>query len=74
MTMDVHQRDDLPFPHSLPEFQRFFPDVAACAAYLEKLRWPGGPVAFEYCLIVFLSFDEQYPYPLVQYLEKDSAA
>ena len=24
------------FPHSLPEFQRLFPDDAACAAYLEK--------------------------------------
>lgn len=40
--MDIHQRDDLPFPHSLPEFQRLFPDVTACAAYLEKLRWPNG--------------------------------
>jgi transposase-like protein len=40
--MDIHQRDDLPFPHSLPEFQRLFPDVDACAAYLQKLRWSGG--------------------------------
>ena len=31
---------DLPFPHSLPEFQRLFPDDAACAAYLEK--WGDG--------------------------------
>jgi transposase-like protein len=30
------------FPTSLPEFQRVFPDDAACAAYLEALRWPGG--------------------------------
>ena len=30
---------DLPFPKSLPEFQRLFPDDAACAAYLERLRW-----------------------------------
>jgi transposase-like protein len=30
------------FPTTLPEFQRVFPDDAACAAYLESLRWPGG--------------------------------
>ena len=28
------------FPISLPEFQRCFPTDEACAAYLEKLRWP----------------------------------
>ena len=33
---------DLPFPHSLPEFQRLFPDDAACAAYLEQARWGDG--------------------------------
>ena len=33
-------RDDLPFPRSLPSFQRFFPDDLACAAYLEAIRWP----------------------------------
>ncbi|WP_414464383.1 IS1595 family transposase [Hyphomicrobium sp. DY-1] len=33
---------DLPFPRSLPEFQRLFPDDGACAAYLEKIRWPRG--------------------------------
>ncbi len=32
--MDVLDRADLPFPHSLPEFQRLFPDDAACAAIL----------------------------------------
>ena len=37
--MDVLDRVDLPFPHSLPEFQRLFPDDAECAAYLEKARW-----------------------------------
>ncbi len=26
--MDVLDRADLPFPHSLPEFQRLFPDDA----------------------------------------------
>ena len=30
------------FPTSLPEFQDVFPDDAACATYLEKVRWPGG--------------------------------
>lgn len=40
--MDVLQRDDLAFPHSLPEFQRMFPDEAACATYLEKCRWSKG--------------------------------
>ena len=40
--MDVLQRDDLSFPRSLPEFQRLFPDDAACAAYLEKARWGEG--------------------------------
>ena len=40
--MDVLDRADLPFPHSLPEFQRLFPDDAACAAYLEQARWGEG--------------------------------
>ena len=40
--MGVLDRADLPFPHSLPEFQRLFPDDAACAAYLEKARWGDG--------------------------------
>ena len=40
--MDVLDRADLPFPHSLPEFQRLFPDDAAGAAYLEKARWGDG--------------------------------
>lgn len=30
------------FPRTLLEFQRSFPDDAACAAHLEKLRWPAG--------------------------------
>ena len=41
--MDVLDRADLPFPHSLPEFQRLFPDDAACAAYLEQARWGDRP-------------------------------
>jgi transposase-like protein/predicted RNA-binding Zn-ribbon protein involved in translation (DUF1610 family) len=40
--MDVLNRADLPFPESLPEFQRLFPDDTACAAYLEKARWGEG--------------------------------
>ena len=42
MTIDVLLRGDLPFPHSLPEFQRLFPDESACATYLERARWSGG--------------------------------
>src|SRR5208282_2873019 len=30
------------FPETLPEFQKVFPTEEACAAYLEKLRWPDG--------------------------------
>lgn len=30
------------FPESLPEFQRMFPDAAACARYLESIRWRDG--------------------------------
>ena len=33
---------DLSFPTSLPDFQRIFPDEAACAAYLENIRWREG--------------------------------
>ena len=42
MVIDVLERDDLPFPRSLPEFQRLFPNEAACAAYLERARWGDG--------------------------------
>lgn len=42
MVIDVLEREDLPFPHSLPEFQRLFPDEAACAEYLERARWKDG--------------------------------
>jgi transposase-like protein len=40
--MDVHARANLPFPKSLPEVQRLFPDDAACADWLEKARWRDG--------------------------------
>ena len=36
--MDVDRHAGLPFPRSLPEFQRLFPGDAACAEYLDKLR------------------------------------
>jgi transposase-like protein len=39
---DIHQRDDLAFPTSLKGFQALFPDDAACAAYLEQVRWHGS--------------------------------
>ena len=42
MAVDVVARGDLPFPRSLPEFQRLFPDEAACATYLERARWSDG--------------------------------
>jgi transposase-like protein len=42
MVIDVLERDDLPFPRSLSEFQRLFPDEAACVAYLERARWDAG--------------------------------
>ena len=40
--MDVFARNDLPFPKSIPDFQRLFPDNAACFAYLEAARWSCG--------------------------------
>ena len=30
------------FPQTLLEFQRLFPDEAACACHLERMRWPEG--------------------------------
>lgn len=42
MVMDLPQRDNLPFPKSLPDFQRLFPDDAACANYLMLARWRNG--------------------------------
>jgi len=34
--------EKLAFPTSLPQFQKYFPDDAMCAKYLESLRWPEG--------------------------------
>jgi len=30
------------YPRSYREFVEWFPDAAACSAYLERLRWPDG--------------------------------
>jgi transposase-like protein len=46
------------FPTSLPEFQRVFPDDAACARYLESMRWPDGFVCPKCGLV-----DEPYRFP-----------
>ena len=42
MAPDIHLHTALPFPTSLPGFQRLFPDDAACAKYLENIRWEHG--------------------------------
>lgn len=42
MAPDIYLHATLPFPRSLPEFQRLFPDDAACAGYLERIRWEQG--------------------------------
>ena len=39
---DVLQWEHLPFPKSLPQFQKLFPDDAACSRYLEGAKWPNG--------------------------------
>ena len=44
MVIDVLERDDLPFPRSLPDFQRRFPNEAAFAAYLERVVTPGATI------------------------------
>ncbi len=42
MSPDVLLHAELPFPTSLPQFQRLFPDDTACAHYLEQIRWGAG--------------------------------
>lgn len=39
---DVLKWEHLPFPKSLPSFQKLFPDDAACARYLQQVRWENG--------------------------------
>jgi transposase-like protein len=31
------------YPETVREFRAWFPDDAACRAYLERIRWPNGP-------------------------------
>jgi hypothetical protein len=45
---DIHKWEHLPFPKSLPQFQKLFPDDAACARWLEGAKWPKGFVC-PYC-------------------------
>lgn len=42
MPIDVHGWEHLGYPKSLRDFQRMFPDDAACARYLEGAKWPKG--------------------------------
>ena len=35
--MDIHQRDDLAFPQSLPEFQKLFPMTPRARPILDAL-------------------------------------
>ena len=39
---DVHKWENLPFPKSLPQFQKLFPNDDACARYLEGAKWSKG--------------------------------
>src|ERR1700722_12138034 len=55
IVMDVNQHAALPFPQSLPEFQRLFPDDMACAAYLERLRRQNGFVC-PHCRVTGVPF------------------
>ncbi len=49
-TLDILQWEYLPFPKSLPQFQKLFPDDTACARWLEGAKWSKGfecPHCFE---------------------------
>ena len=46
---------DLPFPTSLPEFMRLFPNDEACGTYLENIRWPSGFVC-PWCRVAGLPY------------------
>ena len=35
-------RAGIDYPSDLSDFDRFFPDEAACERFLERLRWPEG--------------------------------
>lgn len=49
--MDILAHADLPFPESLPDFQRMFHSDASCATYLERARWNGN-FACPHCGVV----------------------
>jgi len=38
----VASAGDVPFPKSLPDFQRLFPEERACIDYMVSVRWPAG--------------------------------
>ncbi len=42
MSSNIAFQSTVRFPSSLVDFHRQFPDDEACAAFLEKLRWPKG--------------------------------
>ena len=42
MIHDIHKWEHLPFPKSLPQFQKLFPNNAACARYLEGPHYPAA--------------------------------
>lgn len=39
---DTRLRAGVDYPGTWPAFREWFPDEAACAVFLEQLRWPGG--------------------------------
>lgn len=39
---ESHPRAGVDYPGTWPAFRQWFPDDAACAAFLERLRWPDG--------------------------------
>ena len=55
MAPDIFRYSNLPFPKSLPEFQRLFPDDQSCADYLERIRWEAG-FACPHCGVVDAPF------------------
>jgi len=40
--ISVHPVGGIHYPRTFQELLEWFPDNAACLAYLERLRWPGG--------------------------------
>jgi hypothetical protein len=42
LNLAPHQRAGRDYPGTWQDFERWFSDDEACAAYLERLRWPKG--------------------------------